>query len=143
LVSDDGGFMRGQQPNQSVTERAGRPDADGAGRWDGSRGRAPRAHDQLVLREVNQRIRELAGDRNDIGVNLFVCECSDPSCTEALEVSAAEYARIRAAESHFVVLPGHERPESERVVEHTGHFVVVANRELEEAQASTREGPTR
>ncbi|HZO34208.1 MAG TPA: hypothetical protein VFB17_03930 [Gaiellaceae bacterium] len=134
--------MHGQQPNQSTTDRADRPDADGAGRWNGSRERAPRARHQLVLREVNERISELVGNRNEIGVSLFVCECSDPSCTDAVEISAAEYARIRADKSCFVVLPGHERPDSERVVENTGHFVVVANRELEEAQASIREEPT-
>jgi hypothetical protein len=37
----------------------------------------------------------------------------------------AEYERIRSAPTHFVVLPGHEIPAVERVVERTGGYVVV------------------
>jgi hypothetical protein len=88
-----------------------------------------RARNQRLLREVNDRIAELA-KWNETGVSLFVCECSDLSCADALEISAAEYPRIRADDSHFVVCPGHERP-SERVIHRNGRYVVVANRELE------------
>jgi hypothetical protein len=67
-------------------------------------------------------------------VSLFVCECSDLTCADAVEISAAEYARIRAEDFHYVVLPGHEDSVSERVVARTSRFVVVANRAIEEAQ---------
>jgi hypothetical protein len=40
-------------------------------------GLAAGARNRLVLRAVNDRIAELAGDWNEIGVGLFVCECSD------------------------------------------------------------------
>jgi hypothetical protein len=76
---------------------------------------------------VNDRIAELVGDWNETGVSLFVCECSDRGCAEALEIATAEYERIRADGSRFVVFPGHEQPQSERVVERSGRFVVVAN----------------
>jgi hypothetical protein len=120
--------MAGQQRSYSTTDRVGRVDADGAGRSDGTRRLVPRARHQPLLREVNDRIAELA-EWNEAGVSLFVCECSDLGCADAaLEISAAEYARIRADESHFLVLPGHERP-GQRVVERTDRFVVVADRE--------------
>jgi hypothetical protein len=89
--------------------------------------------DRRVLREVNDRIAELAGGWNETGVSLFVCECSDLGCAEALEITAAEYERIRADESCFVVSPGHEQPESERVVERSGRFLLVANAEPDSA----------
>jgi hypothetical protein len=98
------------------------------------------ARNGLVLREVNDRIAELAGGWNETGVSLFVCECSDQGCAEALEIGAAEYERIRADESHFVVFPGHEQPESNRVVERSSRFVVVANAEQDGAQAGASEG---
>jgi hypothetical protein len=126
--------MHDQQRNYVTTDRVGRPDADGAARSNGSRGLAPGARRQFVLREVNERIRELAGAWNETGVSLFVCECSDLSCADALEISPGEYARVRAEESHFLVFPGHERPESQRVVERTDRFVIVANRELEDGK---------
>jgi hypothetical protein len=155
--SDDGGFVHGRQGN-SATKPTERPAAAGAARQPISRRApegetavsdrsrrgaavsssetavAPSVRDRLVLREVNERIAELAGGWSETGVGLFVCECSDQGCAEAVEITAAEYARIRADHSHFVVFPGHERPESERVVERRGRFVVVANRELDGAR---------
>jgi hypothetical protein len=38
------------------------------------------ARNQVVFREVNERIAELTGLFNETGVNLFICECSDPAC---------------------------------------------------------------
>jgi hypothetical protein len=152
--------VHGRQRN-SATKRVNRPGADDAARGqplsprepdgetavsDGSRRRAGRAvssrgtglaasaRNRLVLREVNDRIAELAGGWNETGVGLFVCECSDQGCAEALEITAPEYERIRADESHFVVFPGHEQPESEGVVKRSGRFVVVANPELDGAR---------
>lgn len=137
--SEDGGFVHGQQRKSSTTEQVGHPGANGAARSGGSRGLAPRARNQRLLREVNERIVELTG-WNETGVSLFVCECSDLSCTDAVEMSEAEYTLVRRDESHFLVFPGHERPESERVVQRNGRFVVVANRKLEDRQPPESEG---
>jgi hypothetical protein len=132
--------MHGQQRNSSTAERVGRRGADGAARSNGSRGLASGTRRQLVLREVNERIRELAGEVNETGVSLFVCECSRLSCADALEMSEAEYARVRADESQFLVFPGHELSESQRVVARTDRFVVVANRGPEDGQPRRSEG---
>jgi hypothetical protein len=153
LVSDDGGFVHGRQ-RKSATKRAQGPGADGAARQtilrrapegekaisDGSHRRAAvsrggtgiaaSVRDRLVLRDVNERIAELTGGWNETGVSLFVCECSDQRCAEPVEMTAAEYERIRADKSHFVVFPGHELPESEGVVERRARFVVVVDSEL-------------
>jgi hypothetical protein len=56
---------------------------------------------------------------------LFVCECSDQECAEALEITAAEYERVRADGARFVVCAGHQLPELERVVEGNDRFLVV------------------
>jgi hypothetical protein len=153
--------VHGRQRN-SATKRAERPGADDAARRqpllprapegetavsDGGRRRAggagsssstglgASARSRLVLREVNDRIAELAGGWTETGVGLFVCECSDQGCAEALEITVPEYERIRADESRFVVFPGHEQPESARVVERSGRFVVVANPEPDGARS--------
>jgi hypothetical protein len=83
------------------------------------------ARNQVVFREVNERIAELTGLFNETGVNLFICECSDPACTESLEVSAGEYEAVRADGARFLVLSGHQIPELERVVDGNGRFLVV------------------
>jgi hypothetical protein len=83
------------------------------------------ARNQLRFREVNERIAELTGGWNETGVCLFICECSDPACAEALEITPAEYERMRADGARFVVLHGHEQPEVEHVVDGCSRFLVV------------------
>lgn len=83
------------------------------------------ARNQVVFREVNQRIAELSALRNDLGFNLLICECSDPACAVALEVTYAEYEAVRADPRRFVVLAGHEIPTIERIVDGNARFLVV------------------
>jgi hypothetical protein len=130
--------MHGQQRNYSTTEPVGGDGAERAGRSNGSRRLAAWGRHHRLMREVNERIRELA-ERNGARVRLL-CECGDLSCAEALEISAAEYARIRTDGSRFLVFPGHERPKSERIVVRTGGYVVVADRGLEDGQPHRNEG---
>lgn len=55
----------------------------------------------------------------------FACECDDPGCARAIELSIAEYERSVAPVDRFVVIPGHEDPAVEVVVErHDGYTVV-------------------
>jgi hypothetical protein len=59
------------------------------------------------------------------GVSLFICECSDPGCAEALEISAAEYEAVRTDGARFLIAHGHQTPHVERVVDGNGRFLVV------------------
>lgn len=83
------------------------------------------ARNQVVFREVNERIAELTILVSEIDVNLFICECSDPACAESLEITPGEYERVRGDGTHFVVVPGHELPEIEQVVDGTARFLIV------------------
>ena len=84
-----------------------------------------KANQQVLFREVNERIAELPGEWSETGVGLFVCECSDPACTGALEISPAEYEQVRADGARFLVLAGHQLPEVERVVGGNDRYLVV------------------
>jgi hypothetical protein len=55
----------------------------------------------------------------------FVCECSDPDCTHRVSASLAEYEQVREEPTTFLVLPGHEEDDIERVVSDRGRFRVV------------------
>jgi hypothetical protein len=85
--------------------------------------RATRA--QMVFREVNERISELTESLLDPDIKLFVCECSDEDCADALEVTADEYEAVRRDGARFLVLPGHELAEVEKVVAATDRYRVV------------------
>ena len=71
---------------------------------------------QVLLREINDRIPEIARSWSG-GTTEFLCECSRDDCAETLPLTLPEYERIRSSPSFFVVVPGHESLEVDRVVE--------------------------
>lgn len=84
------------------------------------------AENELLYRELNERIRDvneqfgLDGDRLEL-----VCECSRLGCSERIVLTPAEYANVRAHSARFALVPGHEDPQLERVVERNDRFAVV------------------
>jgi hypothetical protein len=78
-------------------------------------------HNEAVFRAVNEEIDELS--RN--GTSPYVCECAQVSCTETIQLTRVEYRRIRSQAGHYVIVPGHEMPEIEDVVELAGDHAVV------------------
>ena len=92
-----------------------------------------RATTEALFRDVNERIAESA-ERFDANETEFVCECADPDCTHRVSVSLAEYEEVRAEATTFLVVPGHEQGDIERVVSDRGRFRVI-----EKFQAVVRE----
>ncbi len=78
---------------------------------------------EALFREVNERIEEVTAER--LPSFEIVCECGDKECHRTLAVAPDEYARVRDDPTHFFVLPGHEIPEVETVVEGSDRFNVV------------------
>lgn len=78
-----------------------------------------------VFREVNERIAETTGTWEWEEKQGFLCECAAGGCTEAIWLTRAEYEGIRAEQTHFVAVAGHERAEEERVVGRNDGYVVV------------------
>lgn len=83
------------------------------------------ARSQALFREVNERIEKIAEDFGSDGQNRLICECGNPDCTQQIELTAAEYERVRAHASRFVVALNHENPEMESIVEQNDRFAVV------------------
>ena len=83
------------------------------------------AKNQVLFREVNERIEEAAQSAAFDGPTIFVCECGDEDCAEPLELSLDEYEDVRARPTCFAVRPGHEMEEIERIIAKGGHFSVV------------------
>jgi hypothetical protein len=91
-----------------------------------------RATTEALFRDVNERIAESA-ERFHADRTEFVCECSDPSCTHRVSVRLAEYEEVRDESATFLVLPGHEEEDIERVISDRGRFRIV-----EKVQAAVR-----
>ena len=91
-----------------------------------------RATTEALFRDVNERIAESA-ERFDAEKTDFVCECDDPNCTHRVSASLAEYEEVREDPTTFLLVPGHEQDDIERVVSKRGRFHVV-----EKFQAAVR-----
>jgi hypothetical protein len=92
-----------------------------------------RARTEALFRDVNERIAESAL-RFEAEETQFVCECADPGCTHRLEVTLDEYEDVRSDGATFLLAPGHEHDDIERVIEKRGRFWVV-----EKMQRTVRE----
>jgi hypothetical protein len=95
--------------------------------------RARAAKSQSLLREVNERIADLAAGQP---ASMFeevrlakeihlACECMDEACTQRVTMTVREYEAVRAHSNRFFVKPGHDVPEVEEVVREQASYVVV------------------
>jgi hypothetical protein len=98
------------------------------------------ARNEALYREVNERVAEVAEQFLEVQVQTpvgFICECGAADCTEPIATTLAEYEAIRDEPTRFAVVPGHEAPEIESVVERHPAYLVVEKRD-EDAQEVAR-----
>jgi hypothetical protein len=81
---------------------------------------------EAVFRELNDRLEELEETfrpgRDELDL---VCECGDADCSEGLRLPRPDYRRLRSDSRRFAVVPGHEQPDVEEVVEKQESYDVV------------------
>ncbi len=100
------------------------------------------AHNEEVFRSVNVRIEEGA-QMHEIQTPLpFHCECADAHCLSKIEIPPREYESVYKNPDRFFVVPGHERPAVERVIEKREHYLVVekTGEAAAEVEREEREG---
>ena len=80
---------------------------------------------EVLFREVNERVQEKADEFARVGTFQYFCECANADCTFRLVLTPSEYESVRADPTQFVVLPLHFTPEVETLVtEHEGYWIV-------------------
>ena len=81
-------------------------------------------NEQLFRRANEEAARQSL--RGDVPAEVeVVCECTDRDCRQTLTMATAEYQWLRQNPSRFVVLPGHEAPAIEQVVDRFDGYVIV------------------
>lgn len=94
---------------------------------------------EAVFRQQNERVRQnfeeimqLAQESSqeylvpvDDTALHFYCECSDGNCRKRILLKPSEYQKIHENRRRFVVLPGHETGEVERIVRFGKKYHVV------------------
>jgi 5-bromo-4-chloroindolyl phosphate hydrolysis protein len=82
---------------------------------------------QALYRQVNERIEDL-NEAFDVITHDFcvVCECGDLECVEQIRVSREVYEQTRANPALFIVRPGHDATDVDRVVKRTAEYAIIA-----------------
>jgi hypothetical protein len=79
---------------------------------------APGRAVENVFRDINESFLKLDHPR-------FICECSDASCAEAIEVSAETMRSLRQDRNLYVINPAHLNTDLEELVEPHPEFAIV------------------
>jgi hypothetical protein len=82
---------------------------------------------EVVMRAANREIQHAEREVGNGSDDRFevLCECGRPDCDGLLSLTIAEYDEIHREHDRFVVLPGHNTPDIESVVEERDAFLVV------------------
>jgi hypothetical protein len=80
---------------------------------------------EALFRQVNEQIESLEESFGKPDTMPVICECGDGQCMERIEMPLADYERVRADPRLFVIVPGHEIPDLESVVERTNSWELV------------------
>jgi hypothetical protein len=79
---------------------------------------APGRAVENVFREINEAFLKLDHPR-------FICECSDASCAEAIDVSAETMRSLREDRNLYVIKPTHLNTDLEELIEPHPEFAIV------------------
>ncbi len=82
------------------------------------------ARTHAVVREVNDRIREVAAETG-AEPRAFFCECADPRCTKEVLLTLEEYDAARSHRTLVLVRPEHAVAGVGSVVAETSRFALV------------------
>ena len=82
---------------------------------------------EAIFRSVNEQVETLQRGMAAVSDEKMhiVCECGEIQCMERLAVPLGKYEAIRADPLLFFIIPGHEAPDVEDVVEEGPGFEVV------------------
>ena len=89
------------------------------------------AENEVVLREVNERIAEKTSDLEARGLagndetSQYLCSCGRPDCEESVKLTVSEFEAAHARDDQFVIAPGHEVPAVDDLVASYEGYAVV------------------
>ena len=98
------------------------------------------AANEATIRDVNEGIERGQWPGEEDSPVGFRCECARLGCNQLVELTVREYEEIRANPRRFVVVPGHEFPDVEIVVEPRRGYIIVEKRD-QAAEVAERHDP--
>ena len=83
------------------------------------------ALNETLFRTANERMQEWEERHEREGPELYYCECAQAECKQKVGMGLEDYERVRSDPSHFFVVPGHEIPDVETVIEEHDGWVLI------------------
>jgi hypothetical protein len=83
------------------------------------------AENERAFRLGNERLKTVIGAAARNRAVPFICECTDDTCVDRVDLTLDEYLRVRSREDCFVIVSGHPRLPAEVVVEDNGRYQIV------------------
>jgi hypothetical protein len=97
---------------------------------------------ESIFREVNEQIESLNhGFGTELTTMTVICECADGECTDRVEIAISEYEKVRANPLRYIVVPGHELPDFEAIVDSGAGYDIVQKRPGEAAKLAKETDP--
>ena len=83
------------------------------------------ARNEAIFRIGNERMADWEERHQNGERERYMCECAEPDCREKVELTRSQYEYVRSDSCWFVVVPGHEVPDVETVIDtHEGWNVI-------------------
>ena len=90
------------------------------------------ALNEALFRVANERMADWEERHSASETELYHCECAEPDCREKVSLTKDDYERVRQDSAHFVIAPGHEKPDIETVIEsHDGWLMIEKDPEVQ------------
>jgi hypothetical protein len=89
------------------------------------------AENEALFRAANERVADWEERDRAEAVESYFCECADTECNEKVKLRGSDYERVRSNSVLFFVVPGHEIPDVETVIESHSDWNVVEKSEPE------------
>jgi hypothetical protein len=84
---------------------------------------------EAAFRIANERMAAWEEVRAD-AEELYFCECSDLECRRKGPLTRAQYESVRSRPQWFLIVPGHEVPDLEEVVQRGDAHCIIEKPEL-------------
>jgi hypothetical protein len=83
------------------------------------------AKNEALFRAANRELEQATEDAGGDGALEVLCECGQEGCSSLIRLTVGEYDGVHSQDDRFVVVPGHENPTIETVVERREAYFVV------------------
>ena len=91
---------------------------------------------EALFREINERISRIQEEFGQAQSFEIVCECGRRDCAERFSITHDAYRQLRVDPVQFAIVPGHEVPDVEEIVERNEGYLVVRKTEGDAAEAA-------